>query len=45
VFDLSTKELHRGKEDKEGKKEGQESEEEVIFSFGFGDAGPASCDV
>ena len=43
VFDLSTKELHRGKEDKEGEKESQENEEEVIF--GFGDAAPASCDV
>jgi hypothetical protein len=33
VFHLSTKELHRGKESKEGEEEGQKGEEEVVSSF------------
>jgi hypothetical protein len=44
-WDLSTKELHCGKENEEGEKESEENQEEVILSFGVNGRRNCGCGV
>jgi len=44
-WDLSTKELQRGKENEEGEKESEENQEEVIWSFGVKGRRNCECRV